>query len=275
MASTNDQITQKFPYPVLTTLGNSNTDPSFATLQIVQQELYANAASVHTLRGDGISGHLILTITAEAYTVRSVLNVAFTVPPCPPAQGTHTAPATGHTISEENRLHLEARRELMLYTNIENALRNQLQAAVPKVYISAILDPIIGIGNTTCLTLLTHLHDTYRTITEAELKINLGRMKIQSNPPTSIENHFTQIKDGVAFATAGGDPPTGPSIIRIAYNIVAAAGQFDITTHEWRAKTVTQKIGPPTKSISRQQTRTIVCSKRQAQQDTTGHPTWP
>jgi hypothetical protein len=177
MASTNDQITQNFPYPVLTTLGNNNTDPSFATLQIVQQELNANTASVYTLIGDGISGNVILTITPEAYTARSVRNVTFTVPPCPPALVTHEAPATAHAISKENWLHLEERREFMLYTNINKALCNQLQAAVPKVYISAILDPIIGIGNTTCLTLLTHLlHDTYGTITEAEVDRNLDRI---------------------------------------------------------------------------------------------------
>jgi hypothetical protein len=61
----------------------------------------------------------------------------------------------------------------MLYTNVDKALRNQLREAVPKVYISAILDPIIGIGNTTCLTILTHLHETYGTITEAEMDRNL------------------------------------------------------------------------------------------------------
>jgi hypothetical protein len=128
----------------------------------------------------------------------------------------------------------------MLYTNIDKALRNQLQAAVPKVYISAILDPIIGIGNTTCLTLLTHLHDTYGTIAEAELDRNLDRMKIQWNPPTSIELLFTQINDGVAFTAAGGDPPTDPSIIHITYNI-ATTGRFDVSSREWRAKTVAQK----------------------------------
>jgi hypothetical protein len=37
-------------------------------------------------------------------------------------------------------------------------IRNQRQANVTKVYISAILDPIIGIGNTRCLALLTHLY---------------------------------------------------------------------------------------------------------------------
>jgi hypothetical protein len=120
----------------------------------------------------------------------------------------------------------------MLYTNINKALRNQIQAAVPKVYISTILHPIIGIGNTTCLALLTHLHDTYGTITEAEL----DRMRIQWNPPTSIKILFTQINNGVSFATAGEDPPTGPSSIRIV-----ATGRFDVATREWRAKTVAQK----------------------------------
>jgi hypothetical protein len=55
----------------------------------------------------------------------------------------------------------------MLYSNVEKAPHNQRQEAVPKVYISAILDPIIGIGKTPCITLLTHLHNTYGTITEA------------------------------------------------------------------------------------------------------------
>jgi hypothetical protein len=126
MASPNDQITQNAPYPVLTTLGNSNTDPYFATLQVVHQELNANAASIHTLRGDGISGHHILTITATAHTARGVGNKVFTVPPCPTEKVTHAQPATTFTISEENRLHTEARREFMLYSNIDKALRNQL-----------------------------------------------------------------------------------------------------------------------------------------------------
>jgi hypothetical protein len=64
----------------------------------------------------------------------------------------------------------------MLYSNVGKALRNQFQAAVSKVYISAILDPVIGIGNTTCLHLLIHLHNTYGSITEAKLDQNLDRM---------------------------------------------------------------------------------------------------
>jgi hypothetical protein len=88
----------------------------------------------------------------------------------------------------------------MLNSNVDKGLRNQLQADVPSIYSSAILDPIIGIGNTTCLDLLmAHLHTTYGSITEAELDRNLDRMKNQLNPQTSIEILFTQINDSVAF----------------------------------------------------------------------------
>jgi hypothetical protein len=129
----------------------------------------------------------------------------------------------------------------MFYSNVEKSLRNQRQATVSEVYISAILDPIIGIGNTTCLTLLTHLHDIYGTITKAELDKNLDQMKIQWNPPTSIEILLTQINDGVAFARAGGDTPMVPSIICIAYNIVAVMGRFDVAIRKWWAKTAINK----------------------------------
>jgi hypothetical protein len=65
---------------------------------------------------------------------------------------------------------------------------------------------------------------------------NLERMKNQWNLPTTIEIIFTQFNDGVVFETMGGDAPTRPSIICITYNIVAAIGLFDATTHEWGAK---------------------------------------
>jgi hypothetical protein len=96
----------------------------------------------------------------------------------------------------------------MLHSNLDKAILNQLQAAVPKVYISTILDPIIRIGNTTCLQLLTHLHATYGHITEAVLEKSLERMKNQWNPPMSIEILFTKINYGVVFATAGRDTST-------------------------------------------------------------------
>jgi hypothetical protein len=92
-----------------------------------------------------------------------------------------------------------------------------------------------------CLQLLTHPHATYGRITEAELDKNLECMKHQWKRPTSIEILSTQINDGLEFASTVGDAPTGPSIIRIAYNIVAAMVHFDVATHKWHTNAAADK----------------------------------
>jgi hypothetical protein len=52
------------PHPVLTTIGDANREPTFATIIITHIELNANASSVYSARGDGLLGHLDLTINA-------------------------------------------------------------------------------------------------------------------------------------------------------------------------------------------------------------------
>jgi hypothetical protein len=80
MAFTNDAIASNFPYPVLTELGTTKTDPTFVTLQVVHVELNANYSSVHSNRGDGLHGYLALTVNMDGCVIHSVDNVAFDTP---------------------------------------------------------------------------------------------------------------------------------------------------------------------------------------------------
>jgi hypothetical protein len=52
------------PHPVLTKIGDTNNEPNFATILVTHVELNANAASIYSTRGDGVHGHLALTINA-------------------------------------------------------------------------------------------------------------------------------------------------------------------------------------------------------------------
>jgi hypothetical protein len=56
-----------FPHPVLTKSGDNNTEPTFASILVAHVELNVNAASIYSARGDGLQGHLALTINANDY----------------------------------------------------------------------------------------------------------------------------------------------------------------------------------------------------------------
>jgi hypothetical protein len=223
-----------FPHPILTKIGDNNTEPTFASILIAHVELNANAASIYSARGDGLQGHLALTIAANDYIERSLGNKPFEPPTAPPAFPSHSDTASDAQIAETNRQHKAKKEEFILYHNADTALRNLLIAAVPPIFLADQRDPMTGFGNKTVLQLLTYLHTTFGSISEKDLELNTARMQLQWNPPTAIEALFLQLEDGVSFATSGHDAPTKPTVLRWAYNNIEKTGRFDIACREWR-----------------------------------------
>jgi hypothetical protein len=78
-----------FPHPVLTKIGDNKTEPTFASILVAHVELNVNAASIYSARGDGLQGHLALTIDATDYTKRSVRNKPLVPSTAPPAVRTN------------------------------------------------------------------------------------------------------------------------------------------------------------------------------------------
>jgi hypothetical protein len=68
------------PHPVLTRIGDNNTEPTFTTILVTHVELNANTASIYSTRGVMAHGHLTLTINATDYKQRSIGGVDFQVP---------------------------------------------------------------------------------------------------------------------------------------------------------------------------------------------------
>jgi hypothetical protein len=87
------------PHPVLTKTGDTNIGPTFATILVTHVELDANAALIYSTRGDGVHGHLALTINADDYKQRSIGGVAFQVPTTPPAFPAHKYKASNAEIA--------------------------------------------------------------------------------------------------------------------------------------------------------------------------------
>jgi hypothetical protein len=103
VTTTNAAITANFPYSVHTALGTANTDPTLETLGVVQVQLDSNAVSINSGRGDGVNGHLALTITMADYALCSLNHVAFKPPMNPKSMSKgfleHAADATSSQIA--------------------------------------------------------------------------------------------------------------------------------------------------------------------------------
>jgi hypothetical protein len=225
-----------FPTATLTPLGTLTEPPTYATIHQAQVELNGNARSVHSNGGDGILGHLALTVSPARYQVLSTGNVAFVPPVNPTLHPVHPVNATAPQISEANRQHLVQQQTFQTYTNVDAALRSQLIEATPTPYLAAIRHADLGFGGLTCLQLLNHLHDSYAIITAQDLEDNLVRMLAPWNPPTPLEILFTQIEDGAFYADAGGDPVSDAFQARKIAAILFDSGRFPVDHREWRAK---------------------------------------
>ena len=233
---TASSITASFPIPVLTPIATITSPPTYATIRLAQTQLNSNATTVPSHEGDGIHGHLALTLKPAAYLLRSG-GIPFIAPVNGPRQPVHPVPAgTAAQIAEINRVFYDNQATFRTYMETDKALRNQLIAAIPADYLRGLADPELGLGSVTCLTILSHLWDTWGAITQIELDANSLRMHTPWHPPTPIDKLFTQLDDGVRFATAGNDTPSAPSVVRLGYNLILATGLFDVPCRDWRAK---------------------------------------
>eukprot|EP00978_Attheya_sp_CCMP212_P024271 scaffold76012_cov52-Attheya_sp.AAC.3 len=83
--------------------------------------------------------------------------------------------------------------DFRVYHTVDQALCNQLIEATPPTYLQTVKDPLLGFGQISTLAILTHLRNTYGTITPEELDKNDERMAAAWHPPTPIEDLFEQL----------------------------------------------------------------------------------
>jgi hypothetical protein len=227
-----------FPHAVLTPL--PPTRPTAATLTLLQQELNANAISVASRRGDGFLGHYQLVVAPATYTAASLNNVVFDPPVNPGLQPIHARAATPAEITETNRQYLANQREFLLYTTTEAQLKRLVLAAVPSTYTNALKDRTLGFANVTTVTILTHLKDTYGTITTDDLDRNMALLHRDWSPSEPIENLFEQIRQCREFA-ADTDPISEAMALRAGLMTLEKSGLFDDAIRDWRKRPAIQQ----------------------------------
>ena len=228
-------LMNNFPKPLLSIIATHDVPPTFLSLEVAQRELNANASSIHSNSGGGRNGHLALTMTPEAYLLRT--GHTFLVPDAPsrvPVYPTDTP--TAAQITETNRQLLADQKVFSQYYDTDKALVRQLLDAVPGIYIERLNDRTYGFSNVSCLQLLSYLKSEYGKISIADMAENAVRMSAPWQPPVPIQSLFKQLEDGTFFAAAGLEPISDHQVARLGYSIVLATGLFPEGCREWRLK---------------------------------------
>jgi hypothetical protein len=230
-------IMAMFPHSEIVATHAPGDEPTFASLQRPFTQLNANAASIPSSSGDGLLGHLEITIGAVAYSRISADHVAFVVPPNPGPTPPVLAPAASAAAIAENRQQwTEAKRDFQTYVAVDAACKKLLLAATDERFVMSLRDRIHGFALVRTRTIINHLRTNYGTISSADLSINDERMRAPWVVTTPIEILFAQIDDGAAYATAGNSQYSDPQLVRFGYNNIDATTRMELACRDWRMK---------------------------------------
>ena len=174
--------------------------PTYETIQILHKKLNVNAASVHSHLGNGKLGLLYLTVKREVYNTLS--NVEFVAPKNPGPTVGYPQGATQFQINTADKTHENATKLFLQCDACDRALKQLLLGAVDDIFVNALCDAQVGYANTTTLELLTHLHDTYGKLTDADVRANQDTMAEPVDMELPIENFLRRIEEYVTLAAA-------------------------------------------------------------------------
>lgn len=137
-------------------------EPTFESIQTLQQEILINVQCVHSDLGGGAHGHLGLVLCPQEYAVHS--NTVYRWPTHP---GPLVIPAgtTNHMSNTLHEQHHERMRVFREVKGIEQALHQQIVTAIKPQYLEAFRDTMTGRIGLTVHELICQLYTLYGKLT--------------------------------------------------------------------------------------------------------------
>ncbi len=220
-----------FPHPELTAL---NGEPTNASLQLLQKELYSNGRAIYSTRGGGANGHLAVIMPAADYLARA--GVDFDLPIHPGNTPVHAAGATSAQITETNRIYKQAIDEHLLVNTVREQLKQQILKAVSSRYLQILENADFGYADVTPATMLLHLKATYGRITPEGIETNRSLLSATWSPDDPIEDLWMRIRDCQRYTSAAGEPITDGTAVRPALGVLEKTRVFNAAATKWRDK---------------------------------------
>ncbi len=236
MSSSTD-FTANFPHPTLTAIQGT---PTFATVRLLKQECFANAASVDSSLTAPDLGHSVLVIGEPEYNALATAALgaafAFAPPARPPAQPQFNAGATNQALATAKADWHRQTHDWNAYNGVKTALKKQILAAIPTEFVSSLKDDTTGFAAVTPLQIIQHVTQFYGTVTRSDLDANLTHLESPWEPTESMEGLWTRCASCIHVATAGGEPIQEAHKIRIMLKVLTATGLFSLDIRDWNKR---------------------------------------
>ena len=180
-------------------------EPTYESINILVQSLYANAASIPSDLGGSAHGHLGLIMSPTLYAM--LTTTPFTIPDDP---GQTPDYPTGRLTTEERTMYKDEHHEELhhykLQRDVEAAQKSQLIGAAQQSYWEVKRHKHTGFLTSTTRDIIQHLLDTYGRITPTALAENLKRFQQPIDPTISLELYYKALEDAMQYAYDGGSP---------------------------------------------------------------------
>jgi hypothetical protein len=226
-----------FQHKVLTKVPGK---PTYDSLQQLQTEIKANAASVPSIFGGGLYGHLGLIVSPARYAT-----LADTVPWVSPQNpGVFEPPesGTGPQIEAAREVWRDANFSFELFQATEKAIVAQIVEAIDLTFLRALLNRTTGQYSSGIHAIMKHLFTTYGRITPQQVKereLATITMHYDINQPVDVV--FDAIEDLVDLAEHADSPMSLRQMIDMAFVIFAKQPVLQQDLRDWNKKSAADK----------------------------------
>ena len=150
-------IVSTFPHAAILATHATGTKPTYDSLHLAITQLNSNAASIPTDVGNGLLGHLVLTVGDTAYAALSTGNVAHPAPPALAAAPTIPPTATAALIAELRQQFTDRKVTFRTYYAVDATLKKQLLDATDERFVISLKDRTHGFALVLTRALISYL----------------------------------------------------------------------------------------------------------------------
>ena len=234
-----DYVSTYFESPVLTKI---HGEPTYETLQVIKNQLKANAASVTSDLGGGANGHLGLICTPVEY---ATVNVTPYVTPLHPGPLIIPVGSTQHAATRLREDHHENIRLYRESLDIKMALTKQIVQAIEHKYLNGLRNRVTTTITSTPQDILAYLFSRYGIVeddylTEQELKVR--DMQYELLDP--LVTMYDSIEDLEQLGIAANNPYAPAQLITFALHILKNTRDFEDGLRAWHKRPAVQKTWP-------------------------------